>query len=313
MKALDLFCGAGGLAIGFRKAGFEVTGVDKNASAAETFEINRIGDFIEADLSKVVIEQDHYDMILGGPPCKPWAAVNLVRRGIEHHDYYLLSKYFKHVQMHRPAAFLLENVPAVANSSLLRKNIAKIRKLGYSVEGQFVRYSEFGAPTRRRRYILFGIKRASAKTFFEKLAHFKRCPRTTRDVIWYLRNREKGSVRDHDWPDLQTIDKYREYYEESKYGWYILKWKEPAPSFGNVMKTYILHPDSFNGGTTRVISVKEAMLIMGFNRSFNFPMKCGMGPRYQMVADSVSPEFSIVAGKVAREMIEDVSQDGTGN
>lgn len=91
MKALDLFCGAGGLALGFRKAGFEVTGVDKNASAKETFEVNRIGDFIEADLLKVVIERDQYDIILGGPPCKPWAAVNLVRRGIEHHDYYLLS------------------------------------------------------------------------------------------------------------------------------------------------------------------------------------------------------------------------------
>lgn len=141
MKILDLFCGAGGLALGFRKAGFEVTGVDKNASAEETFEINKIGDFIEADLSKIVIEQDHYDMILGGPPCKPWAAVNLMRRGVEHRDYYLLSKYFKHVQMHRPAAFLLENVPALANSNLLKKNIAKMKKSSslYSAVGHLSR------------------------------------------------------------------------------------------------------------------------------------------------------------------------------
>jgi DNA (cytosine-5)-methyltransferase 1 len=108
---------------------------------------------------------------------------------------------------------------------------------------------------------------------------------------------------DHVWPELRTINKYRKYYKTGKYGWYILDWKEPAPSFGNVMKTYILHPDAFNGRRTRVISVKEALLIMGYDSRFRFPQDYGLGARYQMVVDSVSPTFSYPAAKVTEEII----------
>jgi hypothetical protein len=69
------------------------------------------------------------------------------------------------------------------------------------------------------------------------------------------------------------------------------------------MKTYILHPDAFNGGSTRVISVKEALLIMGFDSGFRFPQEFGLGIRYQMVVDSVSPIFSSLAAIVTKELI----------
>ena len=124
-----------------------------------------------------------------------------------------------------------------------------------------------------------------------------------RDVIWDLREKKKNAVVDHVWPELNTIDKYRKYYEKGKYGWYILKWNEPAPSFGNVMKTYILHPFGFNGKKTRVISIKEALLIMGFSESFRFPQGLGLGSRYQMIVDSVSPVFSFAAANVIRNIM----------
>jgi DNA (cytosine-5)-methyltransferase 1 len=81
---------------------------------------------------------------------------------------------------------------------------------------------------------------------------------------------EKGCYPDHVWPNLKTIDKYAENYRTNKFGWYVLNWSEPAPSFGNVMKTYILHPDSLNGKPSRVISVREALLVMGFNENTRF-------------------------------------------
>ena len=52
MKVLDLFCGAGGLASGFAKAGFEVNGVDINPYVEEIFSSNHIGNAQIADLSK---------------------------------------------------------------------------------------------------------------------------------------------------------------------------------------------------------------------------------------------------------------------
>jgi len=52
IRVLDIFCGAGGLGLGFEKEGFRVTGVDISEPAGETFELNSKCEFIKADLSK---------------------------------------------------------------------------------------------------------------------------------------------------------------------------------------------------------------------------------------------------------------------
>ncbi len=78
-----------------------------------------------------------------------------------------------------------------------------------------------------------------------------------------------------------------------------MRWDEPAPSFGNVMKTYVLHPDSdLEIGRYRPVSVLEVSRIMGFNHGLTFPQGLGMTSRYQMLADSVSPIFSSVLARV---------------
>jgi DNA (cytosine-5)-methyltransferase 1 len=225
------------------------------------------------------------------------------RRGKHHKDYNLLSSFFKHVKCNAPRAFLLENVPQLASDETFQENVEELTREGYSIRGDVVRYSNFGAPTRRRRFIVFGIREGDADDFFLKLPEFARSPKTVEDVIWKLRNLERGEIPDHVWPEMKTIDKYRHYYETGKYGWYVLKWKKPAPSFGNVTKTYILHPDAFDGGIKRVISVREALLIMGFDEDFRFPPNAGLGSRYQMIVDAVSPVFSRAAATVVKEIL----------
>jgi site-specific DNA-cytosine methylase len=153
--------------------------------------------------------------------------------------------------------------------------------------GRIIKYGDYGAPTSRHRFFLFGTREKDAARFFDKLSAYSCSPKTVKDVIWNLRNKQKGEVPDHVWPELKTIDKYMKNYVEKKFGWYILKWNEPAPSFGNIMKTYILHPDSFNGRLTRVISVREALLIMGFDEAWEFPERVGLGAKYQMIVDAV--------------------------
>ena len=56
----------------------------------------------------------------------------------------------------------------------------------------------------------------------------------------------------------------------------------------------------------RVISVKEALLLMGFDREFHFPQGMGMGIRYQMVTDAVSPVFAYAAACVVKEILDDI-------
>lgn len=303
MEVLDLFSGGGGLSLGFKRAGFSVTGVDKSEIAGETFKLNNIGDFILADLSKEFID-GYYDLIIGGPPCKPWSTVNIIRRDIEHPDYVLLSRFFEHIRANRPRAFLMENVPALRNTAVLEQQLKSMIDLGYSVSSQIVRYGDFGAPTMRRRLIVFGSREIDAGIFFMGLLSNRRRPSTVRNAIGFLRGKKRGEVPDHEWPEFKTIKRYMKYYRTGKYGWYILKWDSPSPSFGNIMKTYILHPDSLDGGETRVISVREAWSIMGFDMSFRLPENTGMFARYQMAADSVSPHFSFVAARVIKRILD---------
>jgi len=281
---------------------FEVTGSDISEQAGKTFELNSIGKFKLADISSCFIRGD-YDVVIGGPPCKPWSAVNMTRRGKRHRDYVLLSRFFEHVELIRPKVFLLENVPLLAREKMLGDLTRRLNLIGYSTLGNIVTYSDYGAPTKRHRYVLFGTSHGSAATFFERLNKYTNQSKSVKDVIWKLRDVEKGAFPDHVWPELKTIDNYLENYKNNKFGWYILKWNEPAPSFGNVMKTYILHPDAFNGKPTRVISVREALSIMGFDEDFRFPDGLGLGIRYQMIVDSVSPAFSFAAAKVIKELL----------
>ena len=339
MKVLDLFCGAGGLASGFAKAGFEVNGVDINPYVEEIFSLNNIGNVQIADLSKDQPEiedkpapqdinqvsetqerkedvpllpqaldaiSEEFDLIVGGPPCKPWSTVNLTRRKDKHPDYNLIPRFFDYVKHYKPSLFLLENVPPA--KEILTPYLEELEDsedIGYSVGLQLVRYSDYGAPIARQRIIAIGIKGRKAAEFFQGLLAYRKKPKTVKDAIGYLSSKEKGEIRDHDYPNFRTIEKYRKYYETGKYGWYKLEWEKPARSFGNVTKTYILHPSSWNNGTPpRVISVKEALLLMGFGRRFRFPKGMGMGIRYQMVADAVSPVFAYAAARVIREIFK---------
>lgn len=306
MKVLDIFCGAGGLASGFKKMGFEVKGADISEDAGRTFELNEVGSFVSVDLSNEIVDGD-FDFVMGGPPCKPWASVNVRKRGANHPDHQLLSKYFDHIEYHSPQFFLLENVPPMASDQTYQAYIKKLKEAGYSLASDRILYCDFGAPNRRRRLIVFGIKNGDARIFFKKLLKYREVAKRVKDVIWDLKDKRKNEVSDHVWPELKTINKYREYYRTRKFGWYILNWKEPAPSFGNVMKTYILHPDSFNGTPPRVISVKEASLIMGFDKDFCFPKGLGLTSRYQMIVDAVCPVFSLAAAKVISEMVDEES------
>jgi DNA (cytosine-5)-methyltransferase 1 len=304
MKVLDLFCGAGGLSYGFNKNGFRVTGADISKNAEAAYTSNKIGKFINADLSNEILT-DGFDIIVGGPPCKPWSTVNLIKREKNHEDYSLVSRFFKHVEANMPDVFLFENVPAVAKDKSLNFYLKKLSssKFNYSINKNFIYYKNHGAPTRRKRFIAIGFRKGNSNQFFELLSKSQvKKYATVSDAIRYLEHVNLGEKRDHEWPNLKTSDRYKAYYKTGKFGWYVLNWNEQAPSFGNIMKTYILHPNSFNGGITRAISVREAMLLMGFPRSYHFPLKQGLGARYQMVADSVSPRFSNAAAKIIKQI-----------
>ena len=71
LKALDLFCGAGGLSLGFWACGFDVMGIDRSADALKTYARN-LG---KADCDELGDKTalPRADVVIAGPPCQPWS------------------------------------------------------------------------------------------------------------------------------------------------------------------------------------------------------------------------------------------------
>ena len=89
MKVVDLFCGCGGLSLGFQKAGFEVVAAyDKWEAALNVYRINFDHPAENMDLSNVpasseVISRYEPEMIIGGPPCQDFSSSTTNDRGHE--------------------------------------------------------------------------------------------------------------------------------------------------------------------------------------------------------------------------------------
>jgi DNA (cytosine-5)-methyltransferase 1 len=304
-RGLDLFAGIGGFSAGFAELGFSMTGVDSEALAGLVYESAGFGTARQGDLGSVNVTMD-VPLVVGGPPCRPWSAVNLQRRRASHQDHGLFARFIDHVLAIKPIIFVMENVPALGSDETYHTGMKELRFSRYDIAAHILHYERFGAATKRRRLFTVGVRdsRAGAARFFRLLKAHHAPIRTVRDAIFRFRDLGRGDFPDHDWSELRSIENYRARYASGQYGWRKLEYDVPAPSFGSVAKTYILHPDSGTDGfPERVLSVREVMAIMGFSDAVRFPPKIARARRYQMVANSVSPQVSRAVAATVLSML----------
>jgi DNA (cytosine-5)-methyltransferase 1 len=105
-RALDLFCGAGGVSVGLQRAGFDVTGVDINPQPH-----HRGGHFIQADALEVLQEIDFllsFDFIWASPPCQRYSSLAALQKGKEYPD--LIPETRARLQA-AGVPYCIENVP----------------------------------------------------------------------------------------------------------------------------------------------------------------------------------------------------------
>ena len=115
MKLLDLFSGAGGAAMGYHRAGFEVVGVDHKPQKNFPFE------FIQADALEYCAEHGHeYDVIHASPPCQSYSRLR--------HLPFLKERRERHPKLIDPLRdFLIEiGKPYVIENSVTRYKVATI-------------------------------------------------------------------------------------------------------------------------------------------------------------------------------------------
>lgn len=304
-KVLDLFAGIGGLSTGFREAGFNVTGMDNDPCSAMMLARWSLAIPQTVDLRDPV-QFPRVPVLVGGPPCRPWTVVNLQRRRLAHPDQPLLRCFFDAALAQNPEFVLMENVLPVSSAEDYSAAWHRLEEAGYSVGAEPVRYSDYGAPTARRRLLTVAVRRSrgGSTEFFALLRNYRVSAATVEQAMGWLRDLRRNEVADHEWPRLGTIEKYAGRYAQREYGWFRLNWDQPAPSFPNVTKTYVLHPDAGqNAYDLRVISVREALCVMGFGHHFYFPEGIPLAHRYQMIANAVSPPVARACAEVILQML----------
>lgn len=98
---LDLFCGEGGAAMGYRRAGFEIVGVDIAKMPRYPYE------FIRADIRKLGINLNVYDAIHASPPCKAHTPL----RALWNHEHESLLPHTRELLSGFNGPWVIENVP----------------------------------------------------------------------------------------------------------------------------------------------------------------------------------------------------------
>ena len=164
---VDLFCGAGGLSLGFQEAGFRVlAGCDIVETFGQTFEANHDGArFIHSPVSdlkngvllgKIGLERGQLDVLVGGPPCQAYSVYNH-RRGMHDPRSQLFEDYLNVVRDVQPAWLVMENVTGILSiekGALVERIKESIRELGYADVDHFVlRAEDYGVPQERRRVV----------------------------------------------------------------------------------------------------------------------------------------------------------------
>jgi DNA (cytosine-5)-methyltransferase 1 len=168
-NAIDLFCGAGGLSLGFQQAGFNILlGIDNDAKALETFERTHSGaKTICGDITKVSYSDDirpligdkKIDVIIGGPPCQGMSLSGFRKLDDPRNKLYL--SYIRLVDEIRPKLFVIENVPGLV--SLFKGQIKdsimeKFQQMRYSMQYRILCAADYGVPQKRRRVIFVGLR-----------------------------------------------------------------------------------------------------------------------------------------------------------
>ena len=168
LKFADLFCGAGGMTLGFINNSFVNTfSLDNDKNSSKTYKgyfkdhnlitIN-IEDISDDDISQLC--KDDIDVIIGGPPCQGFSIAGVIgRKFIDDSRNYLFREFFRFVKIIKPKVFVMENVARLYNhkEGKSRDEIIKLfESIGYKVKAKILNSAEFGVPQVRNRVFFIG-------------------------------------------------------------------------------------------------------------------------------------------------------------
>lgn len=333
VAAVDLFCGAGGLTYGLRKAGIAVAaGIDLDEACRYPFTENNDAEFISRDVKELtgadlaaLYPKDAIRCLAGCAPCRPFSPL---RRGDDTSDldeWGLLKHFARLARELKPELLTMENVPDLASKAIFGTFVRGLKNSGYSVDWRSVYCPPLGIPQHRRRLVLVAsrigpvrvpvgdLTPADFKTVRETIAYLPalgagRCDpkdrlHKARSVSALNLRRIKASKPGgtwHDWPKELRAPCHRKKTGASFQSVYArMKWDEPSPTITTQAHNFgtgrFGHPEQ-----DRALSLREAALLQTFPRSYRF-----VKPREEvelitvarLIGNAVPPRLAHAIGK----------------
>lgn len=162
-KILSLFAGAGGLDLGFEKAGFEIVYANEyDKSIWETYEKNHVTPLDHRDIRKIDSgELPDCDGIIGGPPCQSWSEAGSLK-GINDSRGQLFYDFIRILKDKKPKFFVAENVSGML-SKRHQKAVDNFIKLfdeaGYEMYIRLLNANDYNVPQDRLRVFYVGFRK----------------------------------------------------------------------------------------------------------------------------------------------------------
>lgn len=338
MKIIDLFCGIGGLSLGFEQAGFEVvSAVDMWADAVKTYNHNReerVAEVISVEDYNVkelpaIIAHENITGIIGGPPCQGFSTVG--KREVDDPRNKMYLEFYKAVKLADPEFFLIENVKGMLtlNKGAFVKDLLKRfgkDGLGYTISYKLLNAADYGIPQNRYRVFYIGIK--NKKFVFPEPFDYKL---TAKDGIGDLEGatQEKyGSSPQNEYQRImrgnvnKPVNQEYTIHTEKTISiisqvpdggnirdlppeiWHVRKYNKAFERMGTFKPSNTIdtgHRNYFHYSEPRIPTVRESARIQSFPDSFE--ILGTRGSQYKQVGNAVPPMLAkIIAERIKVEL-----------
>jgi len=316
LSLVSLFAGAGGMDIGFEKAGFKTVWAneyDKTIAPSyqkyfpkTKFDGRSIRDIPDTDLPETVTG------VIGGPPCQSWSEAG-ARRGIKDPRGKLFFEYLRVIKRTKPTFFVAENVHGLIHARNMEsfKQIIKLfESEGYIVSWKLLKASDYGVPQDRERVFIVGYHQSLNKTF--KFPEPLKAKTTLRDAIGDLAKLKIGAtkkVKNHEFMDsgyspiFMSRNRVRGWDEQS---YTILAtdrhipFHPQAPKMVKVEGQELLEFAHGHESKYRRLTIRECARIQTFPDNYEF-VYTHMRNAYKMIGNAVPVDLAYWVAKTIKE------------
>ena len=314
MKIASFFSGAGGLDLGFEKAGFDTIWANEyDQTIWETLENNFPNTKVDRRSIVNILAKDVPDVIgiIGGPPCQSWSEAG-AGRGIEDKRGQLFFEYIRILKEKEPLFFLAENVSGILlpkHKVAFEKILNEFRSLNYNVSYHLLNANDYNVPQDRKRVIIVGYHKKIGKSFAPPKPIIPKL--TLKNAIWDLRLAKPA--REKNYANEESDLKYPNHeYMNGGFSTIFMSrnrvrsWNEPSFTIQAGGRHAPLHPQApkmefveqnkrvFVAGKEdlyRRLTVRECARVQTFPDDFIFKYK-NIVDGYKMVGNAVPVEFA---------------------